>query len=240
MSARSVTQQRKRKSLGSSSISSSNVDGMKGSVSRRSGDTYLTMYFRIAKFGLSVAHMTALDKELRLIWISMNPGHQPPSPEGIRRGIIAYKFCNICHPTVVNRIGVSVTRHTILRSPREEIFYTAVETDVEGSYAYVIAILDFCGNTFVFVRWLTHTLPGSSSSTTIENGVSSRFKKLFVTSTYAVIDVLQIVRVVCVVPEFGKSNYLWLNHLALGTALRAYTQQEDAKSTLGEDDFISD
>jgi hypothetical protein len=240
MSAAGATHQRKRKSLGSSSTISSNVDGIKGSVSRRSGDIYVTMYFRIAKFGLSVTHKTALDKELKLIWVFMNPGKQAPSSEILRRDITAYKFCNIRHSTVVNRIGVCVSRHSILRSPREDIFFTAVETDVDGSYAYILAILDFCGSTFLFVRWLTHTLPGSASSSISEHGVSSKFKKLFLTSTYAIIDVIQVTRVVCMVPVFGTTDFVWLNHLALGTALRAYTQQEFANPTDGEGVQLSD
>jgi hypothetical protein len=73
-----------------------------------------------------------------------------------------------------------------------------------------------------------------------EHGVSSKFKKLFLKSTYAIIDVIQVTRVVYAVPVFGTTDFLWFNHLALGTALRAYTQQELVNLTDGESVQISD
>jgi hypothetical protein len=42
------------------------------------------------------------------------------------------------------------------------------------------------------------------------------------------------------VPVFGTTDFVWLNHLALGTALRAYTQQEFANPTDGEGVQLSD
>jgi hypothetical protein len=225
-SAASATRLRRRQSLGSSCHTTrSTLDGLKGSVSRRTGDTYSTIYFRINRVGLTASQSRAFQRELRLTWLGMHPtGDRAPELPQLMLAATAFKFCNIRHPPAPNRLGVMTTRTTILRSPRDEIFYTAIKTDVDGSYAYVLAILSFCDNTFVFVRWLTDRFPGSSgSSSSCNRGVFSRFQKLQVTSAYAIIDVVQVSRVVCVVPVFGEDDKVWLNTFALGTALKSYS-----------------
>ena len=208
------------------------ADNIKGSVSRLSEHTYTTLYCRLESLALTQSEHTALQKELKVIFRSNVPeGTALPSPEALLNQVTAYKFANVRHPPALDIFGKFESKHSILRAPREGFFYTAVQTDTNGSYAFIIALLDFMGSTFVQVRWLTSLFPGSvSTSSPSAHGLAKRFTKLRITSNFAVVDISQIVKVVCVVPVFPSREFVWVNHLALGTSLRAYADPEEAQA----------
>ncbi len=200
-------------------------------MSRLSDHTYTTLYCRLNSLELTQPEMTALQRELKIIYKSQFPESAVPLDESLLNQVTAYKFANVRHPPALNMFGKFESKRSILRSPRDGFFYTAVQTDTEGSFAFIIALLDFVDRTFVLVRWMTSSYPRSaSSSSSGQHGLASLFIKLRIASNYAVIDVSQIVKVVCVVPVFPSREFVWVNHLALGTSLRAYADPDEAQA----------
>ena len=183
------------------------------------------LYFRAAKVVLSGTELHRLQVELRAIWNADFPLKHCSSDE-ILAMVQAYTFCSIRHTPTVDRFGNPFSRRTVLRAPRCDQYHTAVETDVIGSYALIYSILDFCERTYCFVRWVTTVYPGSHTPPTASNICAQNFKKLKITDTFAVINILQIKAVVCFIPVFSVPGFVWVNSQPLGTVLRAYTQQE--------------
>jgi hypothetical protein len=197
-----------------------------GSVEK--GYTSTVLYFRLSKVTLTHdKQLRILKSELKVIWraIHERPDDTCPSADVLLTQVQAFTFCSLKHPPVINRFGKPVRRRTVIRAPRgQHLFPTAVETDVEGSFALVLAILDFCHRTFCFVQWVTSAFSGSAAASRSSAVCANHYRKVKVTDSYAVIDVIQVSRVVCLVPAFPSTEYMWVNERALGTALRAYTE----------------
>jgi hypothetical protein len=206
----------------------SSTTSVKGAITRlllKSGASVSTqLYFRLAKLTLSPTELHRLKAELKTIWNADFPSEKC-SPDSIIGKAHAYTFCSIRHAPTVDRFGNPYCRKTIIRAPRcEDHFYTAVATDVDGSYALVYAILDFCERTYCFVRWVTPTFPGSRNPPGATHFCAQHFRKLKITDAYSVINILQIEAVVCFVPVFSQPDFVWLNSKPLGTVLREYSE----------------
>jgi hypothetical protein len=183
------------------------------------------LYFRLAKVILSASELHRLQVEVRAIWSADFP-LTPCSNVDLMSKLHAYTFCSIRHTPTVDRFGNLVGRRTVVRAPRcGDQFHTAVETDVIGSYALIYSILDFCDRTYCFVRWVTTTYPGSRAPPRASHTCAQHFRKLKITDSFAVINILQIKAVVCFIPVYSAPGYVWLNTQPLGTVLRAYSQE---------------
>jgi hypothetical protein len=228
-SASAVGEKRKKAkmSLASGTSSTTSVKGAITRVSLMHGAAVSTqLYFRQPKVVLSGSELHRLQAELTVIWKADFP-LEANTHIDILSKVQAFTFCSIRHAPSVDRFGHTYSRKSVLRAPRcDDQFCTAVQTDVIGSYALVHTILDFCDRTYCFVRWVTSTYPGSRTLPSASNSCAKHFKKLKVTDTYSVINVLQIQAVVCFVPVFSAPGFVWLNTQPLGTVLRAYSQEE--------------
>ena len=219
----------KRRKLSLASNQSSTTTVVKGGVTRvlfRYGVPVSTqLYFRQKKVALSGAELTRLQTELKLIKKAEFPLEQV-SQDTILDDVQAFTFCSIRHAPIIDRFGRPYSRRTVIRAPRcDDQFHTVIQTDVVDSYAVVYSILDFCDQTYCFVRWVTPTYPGSQTAPAASHVCAQNFRKFKVTDVFAVISILQVQAVVCFVPVFASPGFVWLNHRPMGTALRAYAEE---------------